>query len=541
MRSCFLPFFGLALAVFSAAVPAAAQEPLPLTILYQDMDGDGDFSRVATYVVPTDVALADYAAFAGSAFGESALFGRSATDEWHEAGAGDQFAEFLAANYPIVPPALSADCPPCDAIVQAKFDLSCPFTCVPETDCTNQVQLTFHLNCLNVPPCPAFKNCRPHAERITSITTNKQVCVCIDDQGLPKCAKQFGAKVIEFTSSTPICECESAFVYFNEIYGSHAGTDNLEFIELISATPGIPLTNLMVLIVEGDGAAAGTLDFAVDLSGIALPPTDLYPLIGNTAVPGIDLDLGPSNAIENGTQTYYLLDAGNPATVVTVLGLLGTNVSSGPNSTILSEIGTIVDRVAQADAGYLTGVDTIFDFAEPVGPDLSFLPAGMYRGGDFPNPWCSAFLDFDPLANQLQPRTPGAPNAPCRIHDFGEGCEGSGLIVPRLQIAGDTSPGGQVTLSILDGLGGSFGVVFLSTFQGPLPLGYDCDFLLGVPFFSLPPLPLAGAGPGQGSISLSGAIPPAAPPLTLFFQALVADPGVPPGYSTTQGTSLQVP
>ena len=47
---------------------------------------------------------------------------------------------------------------------------------------------------------------------------------------------------------------------------------------------------------------------------------------------------------------------------------------------------------------------------EIAGPTTFFVPAGIYRCGDYPNPWSSLFLDFDPAANQNQPRTPGATN-----------------------------------------------------------------------------------------------------------------------------------
>ena len=58
--------------------------------------------------------------------------------------------------------------------------------------------------------------------------------------------------------------------------------------------------------------------------------------------------------------------------------------------------------------------DRVYDGAEAVtlGPDGTFFPAGIYRGLDFPNPWCGAFLDFTP-GGVNQPQTPGAVNPSC--------------------------------------------------------------------------------------------------------------------------------
>ena len=62
--------------------------------------------------------------------------------------------------------------------------------------------------------------------------------------------------------------------------------------------------------------------------------------------------------------------------------------------------------------------DNAYDGAQLLGPAQFsptgfFFPPGIFRGGDAPNPWCAAFLDFDPDVNLAEPRTPGAPNGLC--------------------------------------------------------------------------------------------------------------------------------
>ncbi len=194
---------------------------------------------------------------------------------------------------------------------------------------------------------------------------------------------------------------------FNEIYASMTGTDNLEFVEIVG-TPSASLDNFVICIVEGDATSAfGTLDRVIDLSGLSIP-ADGYFVAGNTAVPGIDLDIGASNVLENGTNTYYLIEETLAGSIAL---LLGTDVDpDGDLATVLPTLGTVHDIIAPVDS--LT--DVVFDNAGMVGPDGTFLPAGIYRDGDYPNSWCGqSFLDFDPGVNTSEPSTAGAANSPC--------------------------------------------------------------------------------------------------------------------------------
>jgi hypothetical protein len=176
----------------------------------------------------------------------------------------------------------------------------------------------------------------------------------------------------------------SAQVHINEIYASHSGTDNLEYIELVG-TPGASLTGYLVLIVEGDGAAAGTIDRVWDLSGLTVP-VDGYFVLGDTAEPAKDFDIGVSDRIENGTETFYLVFTATPASVTALL-----NTAGDPDGDLITTIGgvsTIVDLVGLADGGITTGTDKVYDGAEVIGPDQkSFLPAGIYTGADVAGDW----------------------------------------------------------------------------------------------------------------------------------------------------------
>ena len=198
-------------------------------------------------------------------------------------------------------------------------------------------------------------------------------------------------------------------IHLNEIFVSHSGTDDREFIELIG-TPYLALDHHMVLVVEGDSVSAGYLDRAWDLTGYAVP-ADGYFVLGDSAVPDLDFDLGASGSLENGTETVYLVDAGDAAGVSAILSLLGTDLDpDGDGYTDLPALSTIKDLIGIVDSGFPGGSDRVFDDADHRGPDGAFLPAGIFRDVDFPNDWSPGFLDFDVQANLLFPRTPGARN-----------------------------------------------------------------------------------------------------------------------------------
>ncbi len=198
---------------------------------------------------------------------------------------------------------------------------------------------------------------------------------------------------------------------FNEIYANHAGAQTLEYIE-IKGTPGAPLTDLFVLIVEGDGAAAGTLDRIVPLGGNLIPPSG-YLVIGDAAVANVNIVLGASDTIENGTETFYIVRAANP---LALNGLL--NTQTDPEGDGITHIPCVVDAILETVGMTDGGVnDRVYDGADRnlFGPDTTIplaFPAGIYRGSDFPAPWCGAFLDFVP-GGPSQPQTPGAMNPIC--------------------------------------------------------------------------------------------------------------------------------
>ncbi|MCP3915857.1 MAG: hypothetical protein GY711_09895 [bacterium] len=277
----------------------------------------------------------------------------------------------------------------------------------------------------------------------------------------------------------------------NEIYASHVGTDDQEYVELLGP-PGMPLDGFFVLVVEGEGGGAGTLDRVWDLNGQVMPPDGFF-VLGGAAVPNVDLVLGNTNLIENGTETLYLVQEPTGQ----IPALLGTDVSNGPNTTVIPGLANVADLVAMIDQGVFAGTDVVYDGAIAIGPDANFFPAGIYRGLDAPNDWCGgSFLDFDDVGNANQPRTPGGPNVPCVPNSF----HYNGLLHTTLGSAGmavDNTSGRLVVSNI--GSSGCDGV--------SIDLGESTGTTLGeieLPLTLPPPGPCGITAVG----SLQGAVQP---------------------------------
>lgn len=158
----------------------------------------------------------------------------------------------------------------------------------------------------------------------------------------------------------------SSSLVINEVLGSTTGTD-VEFIELFGQA-GTSLDGLSVIVVESDaGSSNGTIDKQVDLGAEDVIGDNGFFLIGNTQIlessvygvtPNQEIE---SNFIENSSYTIALAETSS---------LTGNNISG-------SEI--VVDTVGVSDGG---ATDSFFFDAPVLGPDGSFLPAGVRRVAD---------------------------------------------------------------------------------------------------------------------------------------------------------------
>ena len=293
------------------------------------------------------------------------------------------------------------------------------------------------------------------------------------------------AALLSATAAAGVSSTNPANVHLNELYISHSSTDDMEMIELVG-TPSASLDGYVVCVVEGDGTAAGTLDRAWDLTGLTMP-ADGYFVLGNTAEPALDLDIGADNEIENGTNTIYVVFTSAPAAIT---ALLGTNIATGTD-TSLGSLGDIADCVGVGDGSYRGGGDTTFDCCETVGElNAGFGPAGIFRVGDWPGKWSTAFLDFDDVANADLPRTPGAANGTHAVRTYGatKCMHFNGRML--MDVTGDTTSGtGSISIEIRNGpdnggAGGATCGLFIGLTETELEMSGGC-LLHVVPTLSL--------------------------------------------------------
>lgn len=327
-----------------------------------------------------------------------------------------------------------------------------------------------------------------------------------------------------------IAQPDVASLRLNEVYASHAGTDNLEMIELVG-TAGASLDRYVVCVIEGQGANAGTLDQAWDLTGNVMPADGFF-VLGDTAEPNKDFDLGSDNNIENGTETIYVVEAPDAASVTAILGLKGTNIDGDFDLiTDLTQFSVIRDVVAMFDGDTN---DFTYDNAPVIGPDDVFFPAGIFRNGDYPNPWCDrGFLDFDPAANTSQPRTPGSANGGCYF-EVGPGCADINGRTPNLAFTGPSLPGSNITLEFSDVTPPNPAILFVGFSETAVNLNPSCTLFVGPPTSSL-----VFALPAP-AFSLPATIPAGTPPITVYVQLVAQDgPGGPGIVSNGMGMSIQ--
>lgn len=124
---------------------------------------------------------------------------------------------------------------------------------------------------------------------------------------------------------------------------------------------------------------------------------------------------------------------------------------------------------------------------------------------------------------------------------YGQGCAGSGGFVPELAADPCAVIGGQFTISLNQGLGGSNALLFLGVAQASVPIGGGCSFLVSPVLPPILTLPLGGAGAGGGSVMLPLIIPASAPSgAVATLQAFVVDNGVARGYSNSNGLQITI-
>lgn len=132
------------------------------------------------------------------------------------------------------------------------------------------------------------------------------------------------------------------------------------------------------------------------------------------------------------------------------------------------------------------------------------------------------------------------PNPP---PEYGTGCPGSGGFAPEfsldLSYDGCVFPGTNLAFSLSNGLGGSVALLLFGLSNTQAPVTPECNLLVSPSPINVV-VPLLGAGPGGGAISFSSTIPLSSPSVSIYGQGFVADPGVPRGFSATNGVRITI-
>lgn len=122
---------------------------------------------------------------------------------------------------------------------------------------------------------------------------------------------------------------------------------------------------------------------------------------------------------------------------------------------------------------------------------------------------------------------------------YGTGCAGSGGFVPELHLVGCPIEGAAVELSISKALGGTSGLIFMGFGAANVPLGHGCSLLVA-PLLNATPVPIPGAGAGNGVLSIPFQIPLGVAPATLTLQAAIVDAGVVQHFAVSAGLELGI-
>ena len=123
---------------------------------------------------------------------------------------------------------------------------------------------------------------------------------------------------------------------------------------------------------------------------------------------------------------------------------------------------------------------------------------------------------------------------------YGTGCVGPGGFVATLDLAGCPCLGSDVTLEVTDAPGGSTLFVQFGLERADLQLPNGCPLLIAPLLPAQIVLPLPGAGPGEGDLSLPLSIPATLQPATITMQAFFPNGALAGGVGATNALEIRL-
>jgi|GEM_PF-497798 len=129
-------------------------------------------------------------------------------------------------------------------------------------------------------------------------------------------------------STFGMSQTEQGSQYFiNELDADQDGTDTLEFIELKTNPPNTSLNGMVLVLFNGNHATNGSYN-VINLDGFTTDGNGFL-IIGDDAVPGVDIAIGASNKIQNGPDAVALyfgipadFPSGTPPTTTNLVAAL---------------------------------------------------------------------------------------------------------------------------------------------------------------------------------------------------------------------------
>jgi hypothetical protein len=116
-----------------------------------------------------------------------------------------------------------------------------------------------------------------------------------------------------FAFAAPVPSVHGSLFFSEVLFDAPGADDGQEFIELISTDGRRSLQGLSILVLDGDGTQAGTIDHVLSLDGLFTGHNGLFLwrdspgiLPNHFGTPTFTLDFSPD--LENGSNTFLLVD-----------------------------------------------------------------------------------------------------------------------------------------------------------------------------------------------------------------------------------------
>lgn len=130
----------------------------------------------------------------------------------------------------------------------------------------------------------------------------------------------------------------------NEIDSDQTGTDMTEFIELLSDNPSQSLDGYILVFFNGNNSVNGSYN-VIDLDGFSTDANGFF-LVANDGFPNADIEIGPDNIIQNGTDAVAIYQAAassfpteTPPTTTNLIDAVVYETSDGPDTDLQMALG----------------------------------------------------------------------------------------------------------------------------------------------------------------------------------------------------------